>query len=113
MTAPVDKTFLLLVVAVSLAFAWILWPFFDAILWATIIAILFAPVNRGLSAAMRQRRTPAALATVAIVVVIVILPVTLVAATLAQEASSVYARVQSGELNLGCWACTRRFSGRC
>ncbi len=38
-----DKTFVLLIVAVSLAFAWILWPFYGAVLWATILAILFTP----------------------------------------------------------------------
>jgi hypothetical protein len=36
-----DKTFSWLIIAVSLAFAWILWPFYGAVLWATIIAILF------------------------------------------------------------------------
>jgi predicted PurR-regulated permease PerM len=96
-----DKAFVLLLAAVTLAFAWILWPVFDAILWGTIIAILFAPVYRRLCRSMRQRRTPAALATVALVVVIVIVPVTLVAAMLTQEATGLIARIQSGELNPG------------
>jgi hypothetical protein len=38
-----DRTFLLLTVAISLAFAWILWPFYGAVLWATILTIVFAP----------------------------------------------------------------------
>ena len=96
-----DKMFPLLLAFVTLAFAWILWPVFDAILWGTIIAILFAPVNRRLRASMRQRRTPAALATVVLVIAIVIVPVTLVAAMVAQEATGVIARIQSGELNIG------------
>ena len=96
-----DKAFLLLVAAVTLAFAWILWPVFDALLWGTIIAIVFAPVYRCLCRSMRQRRTPAALATVVLVVVIVIVPVTLVAAMLAQEATGLIERIQSGELNPG------------
>ena len=41
-----DLTLLLLVIAVSLAFAWILWPFFSAVLWATVLAIVFAPLYR-------------------------------------------------------------------
>ena len=96
-----DKTFLLLVIAVSLAFAWILWPFFGAVLWGTILAILFAPFHRHLLSFMGQRRTVAALATVMIVLLIVILPVTLVGALLLQEAVSVYEKFQSGELNIG------------
>ena len=50
-----DKTFLLLVIAISLAFAWILWPFYGAVLWATVLAIVFAPLYRRLSGSMRQR----------------------------------------------------------
>jgi predicted PurR-regulated permease PerM len=96
-----DKTFSWLIIAVSLAFAWILWPFYGAVLWATIVAILFAPVYRRLSRSMRQRRTLAALATVLIILVMVILPLTLIAASLAQEAYGVYERIQSGELNFG------------
>jgi len=96
-----DKAFLLLLAVVTLAFAWILWPVFDALLWGTIMAILFTPVYRRLHRSMRHRRTPAALATVTLVVVIVIVPVTLVAAMLAQEATGLIARIQSGELNVG------------
>jgi len=96
-----DRTFLWLVVVVSVAFAWILWPLFGAVLWATIVAILFTPLYRRLVPMMRNKRTPAALATLAIVVVMVILPLTLVTALLVQEASGVYERLRSGELNIG------------
>jgi predicted PurR-regulated permease PerM len=96
-----DKAFLLLTVGVSLAFAWILWPFFGAVLWATVIAILFTPLYRRLSDSMRQRRNLAALATLTIILVLVILPLTLVTASLLQEAAGVYARIQSRDLTLG------------
>jgi predicted PurR-regulated permease PerM len=96
-----DKTFLFLVVAVSLAFAWILWPYFGAILWATVLAIVFAPAFRRLSRSMRGKRTLAALIMLVIIVMIVILPVTLITALLLQEGFSVYERIQSGEFNIG------------
>ena len=96
-----DKTFLFLVIAVSLAFAWILWPYSGAVLWATILAIVFAPPYRRLASSMRQRRTLAALVTLVIILMIVILPVTLIIALLLQEAFSIYERIQSGELNIG------------
>jgi predicted PurR-regulated permease PerM len=96
-----DKTFLLLIVAVSLAFAWILWPYAGAILWATILAIVFAPAYRRLSKSMRGKRTLAALIMLLIIVMIVILPLTLITALLLQEGFSVYERIQSGELNFG------------
>ena len=95
-----DKTFLLLLVAVTVAFAWILWPYFGAILWAVILAVLFAPMYRKLCGRMRERRSLAALLTLLVVLVVVIVPGVLVAAMLMQEALGVYARVQSGELDL-------------
>ena len=95
-----DKAFLLLIVAVSLAFAWIVWPFYGAVLWGIVTAILFAPLYRLLTKAMGQRRNLAALATVLIVVAIVILPLTLMGVSLMQEGSGVYRRMQTGELDL-------------
>jgi predicted PurR-regulated permease PerM len=96
-----DKTFLMLVVAVSLAFAWILWPYSGAVLWATVLAIVFAPLYRRLSIGMRRKRTLASLTTLVIILMIVILPVTLITSLLLQEAFSIYEKIQSGELNFG------------
>jgi predicted PurR-regulated permease PerM len=96
-----DKTFLLLIIAVSLAFALILWPFYGAVLWATVLATVFAPLYRRLLSSMPQRRNLAALATVLIIVTMVILPLTLTAASLLQEATSLYEGMRSGELDFG------------
>jgi len=38
-----DQAFLLLIVAITLAFAWILQPFYGAVLWAIIGAVIFSP----------------------------------------------------------------------
>ena len=95
-----DRALLILIVAVSLAFGWILWPFYGAILWGIVGAIVFAPLYRRLSRSMRERRSLAAIAMVLLIVTVVILPLTLIGASLAQEASGVYGRVQSGELDI-------------
>jgi predicted PurR-regulated permease PerM len=95
-----DKAFLLLVVAVSAAFAYILWPFFGAIFWAVILAVLFSPIYRRLMRSLRDRRNLAALSTVALILVMVILPLSLITALLLQEGLDVYERLQSGELDL-------------
>ena len=100
--APIaDRPFTLFLIIVSIAFAWILWPFYGAILWATIIAILFSPLHRRLMRSTGQRRNLATLATVVIIVVVVIAPLTVVAGLLVEEASGVYQRIRSGELNFG------------
>lgn len=55
-----DNAFLLLVTAVSLAFAWILLPFYGAVLWGTVTAIIFVPLYRRLLETTRQRPNLAA-----------------------------------------------------
>ena len=94
-----DKVFILLVIAVSLAFAWILGPYYGSVFWAAVLAIVFAPAYRRLLSSMRQKRTLAALTAVLIILMMVILPLTLIGAMLVQEGFSVYERIQSGELN--------------
>jgi predicted PurR-regulated permease PerM len=101
LTSLEDRTFLLLIVAVSLAFGWILWPLYGAVLWGAVMAIVFAPLYRRLLRAVRQRRTLAALVTVLIILVMVILPLTLITISLLQEVAGVVARMQSGELSFG------------
>jgi predicted PurR-regulated permease PerM len=96
-----DRTLLLLVIAISLAFAWILWPFFSAVLWATVLAIVFAPLYRRILRSIGRNPNLAALATLLIIVMLVILPLFLTAASLVHEATGLYERIQSGELNLG------------
>ena len=93
--------FLLLLVAVTLAFAWVLQPFYGAVLWAIVVAVIFAPVYRRLLASMNGRQSLAAAVTVLIIIAIVILPLAMVATSLAQEASSLFAKIQSGEYNFG------------
>ena len=89
----------LLLVTVSIALAWILQPFYGTILWGTVIALLFVPLFRRLLPRLKQRRTPAALLTLLVVLVVVILPLAVVTAALAREATGLYERLQSGELN--------------
>jgi predicted PurR-regulated permease PerM len=95
------RTFVLLLVMVTLAFGVILLPFWGAVFWGVIIAILSAPLQRLLVRRMGRRRTWAALATLAINLLIVTPPVILIVASLVQEGSGVYARMNSGELNFG------------
>ncbi|WP_457797241.1 AI-2E family transporter [Methylocystis sp. S23] len=95
-----DTALLALILAVSVAFAWILWPFYGAVLWGTVTAIVFAPLYRRLLSSMQPRRNLAAIVTVMIIVLVVILPLALIAVSMAQEASGVYEQLQSGDLDL-------------
>ncbi|MGH6736859.1 MAG: AI-2E family transporter [Methyloceanibacter sp.] len=100
-STPQDRALLALLVLVTLAFAFVLWPFYGAILWATILAIVFAPAHRRLANSMPGHRNLAALLMVLIIVTIVLLPLAITAASLVSEATALYDRIQSGELDLG------------
>jgi predicted PurR-regulated permease PerM len=92
--------FLALVLLVTLAFAWLLVPFFGAVLWGVVVAILFAPVNRWMVRKLNGHRNSAAGLTLLVIVLLVILPAFLIAVSLVQEAATVYAQLRSGEIDL-------------
>ncbi|WP_440112432.1 AI-2E family transporter [Acidovorax sp. BL-A-41-H1] len=96
-----NKFFLLLLSLVTIAFGAILWQFHGAVFWGVILAILFAPLHRRLLARMPKRQNLAALATLCLCLVIVILPMTAISISLVQEASTIYERVKTGQLNFG------------
>ncbi|OAN53341.1 MULTISPECIES: AI-2E family transporter [Sphingomonadaceae] len=98
-----DTSFAVLILAVSLAFAWIVQPLFGAILWGVIASILFAPLNDRLLRAMPTRNNLAALLTLLVIMAMVILPAILLSAFLLQEVAGVYARMQSGEADPGAY----------
>jgi len=96
-----NKAFLLLLTAVTLAFGAILWQFHGAVFWGVILAILFAPLHRKLLSRMPRRRNLAALCTLGLCLVVVILPLTAITISLVQEATVIYERLRSGQLNFG------------
>ncbi|MFA5678140.1 MAG: AI-2E family transporter [Pseudomonas sp.] len=96
-----NKSFVLLLALVSVAFTAILLPFYGAVFWGTILAIIFQPVQRRFEARFNQRRGWAAAVTLVIILVIVILPMSLLAGALVQEGSNTYQRVSSGTLDFG------------
>lgn len=95
-----DHAFMVLLAAISVAFVWILWPFYGAVLWGVIIAIVFAPLNGWLLRRLKGRRNAAAVLTVLVVLVGVMLPLGLIAAALVQEAVAMVTKLQSGEVNI-------------
>ncbi|OUL99764.1 AI-2E family transporter [Variovorax sp. JS1663] len=95
------NVFLFLLAVVTVAFLWILFPFFGAVMWAVALAILFTPLYKRLQKRMPGRRNLAALATLTICLVIVIIPLAMIAVSLVQEASLVTQRIRTGEINFG------------
>lgn len=96
-----QRSFLILLAGVTIAFFWILLPFYGAVFWGAVLAILFAPVQRRLVTLLHGRRTIAALLTLLLVLLLVILPLTLVTISLLNEGSELYEKIREGELDFG------------
>ena len=96
-----NKAFLLLLVLITLAFGWILAPYFGAVFWGAIFALMFKPLFGWLLKKMPTRRTGAAMATVLLILLVVMLPLGLILASLVQEAAALYERMQTGQFSIG------------
>lgn len=93
-----NKVFIALLAFVTVAFLWVLWPFYGAVFWGAIFAMMFRPLFLRLLKKTGNRPTLAALASLGIVLLVVILPLGLIVGSLVQESAGLYQRLQSGEL---------------
>jgi predicted PurR-regulated permease PerM len=98
-----QKAFLVLLLGVSLAFGWILWPFYGALFWGAVLAILFEPFHRQLRLAMPRRQNLAAFMTLLLSLIIVFFPLALITAALVQEGTAVYQEIQLGTLDFAAY----------
>lgn len=95
-----QKSFLLLLALVSVAFACVLAPFGGAVFWGVVLAIVFAPVYRALFKKTGQQPNLASLLTLLLIILIVILPLTLVAVSLVDQLGAVVETIRSGDLTI-------------
>ncbi|MBC7918181.1 MAG: AI-2E family transporter [Rhodoferax sp.] len=93
------RALLVLLICISLALGWILLPFYGAILWGFVIALLATPLQHWLLPRMRFHRNRAALLTMLAVLFVVVLPFVLITISIAAEATNMFQLLQSGELN--------------
>jgi predicted PurR-regulated permease PerM len=95
-----DRSLTILLALVSIAFIWILLPFYGAVFWAVILAILFAPLQRRLQLKFGWERNLTSLLTLSICLLIAILPVIALSIFLVQEGAALYKNIESGELDI-------------
>lgn len=93
-------SFYVLLVLVTLAFVAVLLPFYSAIFWAVVFAIIFFPLYERIEAAFGGRRNVAAAVCVLICVCLVILPGFAILSSLIQEGTSLYQRISSGQIDV-------------
>lgn len=95
------RTFLALLVGVSLAFFLLMKPFFGPIFWAVAIALIFHPVRQAVARKLGDRPNSVALLTLSICMVIVVIPVVLLVMSLVAEGLGLYQKIQNGEIRPG------------
>lgn len=95
------RSFIIMLLAVSVAFALVLKPFWMSIFWACAVAVIFYPLQRKLQSLLGDKPNRTALLTLLIAVVIVVIPVLGIAYSFVQEGVLFYQKVDSGEIKPG------------
>ncbi|PTY35693.1 AI-2E family transporter [Saccharospirillum sp. MSK14-1] len=96
-----NRFFLLLLLLVSLAFFFVLEPFWGAIFWAAAITVIFFPLQERILRLTGHRRNLSALLTLLCCVVIVVLPVLLIVMQVVKEAVNLFQGIQEGDVSPG------------
>lgn len=91
--------FAALVLVVTAAFVWLMMPYFGAVLWGLVAAIIFGPLYRRLAVRLGGRQGLAATLTLLLIIALVIVPAVLLGVSLVQEAAGLYAQVQTGRID--------------
>lgn len=95
------RSFITLLIIVSVAFGWLLLPYYSALFWGFVFAISFTPLHRRILAIMPRHPNTAALSTLALCLLVVIFPLIALTSALIREGAMIYRRIESGQLNLG------------
>jgi predicted PurR-regulated permease PerM len=96
-----DRAFLTFVVFATIAMAWIVMPFFGAILWGLVAAIVFSSVNDLILLKLRGRKNTAAGLTLLLIIAIVIIPLIMIGSLLVDQALDTFNRLQSRQIDFG------------
>ncbi|MBV2144363.1 AI-2E family transporter [Falsochrobactrum sp. TDYN1] len=93
-------SFYILLALVTIAFAWLLIPYYSPVLWGVILAVIFYPVQQRLVLLLRGRRNIAAMLSVLMCICLVILPTLVIFGSLVQEGNTLYQRLSTREFDL-------------
>jgi predicted PurR-regulated permease PerM len=89
--------FLLLLILVSLSFYGLVQEFLMPLFWAAVLAVAFRPAYDRAYRALGGRASLASLLTVLLIIVVAVVPLAFVSVALVNEASNIYARIDSGD----------------
>lgn len=90
--------FIALLLAVTLAFFWLIRSFIQPIFWAIALGIVVYPLHARLARRLDNRKSLAATISIVAVVIVVILPLIGLGAAVAREGAALYERLDNGDL---------------
>ena len=90
---PHGKVFIFFLSVVTVAFFWILLPFYGAVFWGFILAVMFMPLNDYFLSKIPGKKNTAALLTLSVCLLIVIIPLIVVIIALTQESAALYQKI--------------------
>lgn len=93
------RTFIGVLIALSLLFILLLLPFWTAIFWAGVMSLLFYPLQIRLTRSFGNRPSLAALCTLVTGFVLVVMPVIAIAFGFVREGAQLYQLIENQELN--------------
>ncbi|WP_232495930.1 AI-2E family transporter [Novosphingobium kaempferiae] len=96
-----DIGFAVLVVLISLAAAYLLAPYFGAVLWGVVAAIMFQPMTAKLAARLNGRKNLAASIVLFGLIALFVIPTILLGISLVNEATALYQKITSGQIDFG------------
>ncbi|RZM33976.1 MAG: AI-2E family transporter, partial [Sphingomonas sp.] len=95
--------FITFLVAITIALCVVVSSFAAALLWSALAAILFQSLYQWLLKRWPDRRNLAAALTLLIIFVAVIIPTLFIGSLMIDQSASVYAKLQSGQINFGAY----------
>lgn len=93
------RAFLAALILVSIAFFFLMQPFWAPVFWACAVTVVFYPVQKKLLARWPTRPNVVALTTLLLCMVLVVIPVLMVASSFVSEGMVWYQKFQQGELS--------------
>lgn len=96
-----DIGFAVLVVLISLAGAYLLAPYFGAVLWGVVAAIMFQPMTAKLAERLDGRKNLAASIVLFGLIALFVVPTILLGISIVNEATVLYQKITTGQIDFG------------
>lgn len=96
-----DIGFAALVILITLAFAYLLAPYFGAVLWGVVAAIMFQPLTARLARRLGGRANLATSLVLLGLVAVFVVPTILLGIALVNEATTLYNQITTGQIDIG------------